>query len=99
MKDSASFKFGQAKNQIKRKCHDWYRGLSLEKKKENFGAVENSICKYLEQGYSINLSKALTRDDLNIGFKLVDHIARSSMKVLCLQGELKQEKLSKQNKL
>jgi len=40
-------------------------------------------------GRSLGLSKALTRDELDIGYILVDHIARMSYEVLNLQQQLK----------
>lgn len=72
--------------------------LSEKDKKKIFKEASFRICTNLKRGYSIHLSKALTRDALGLGYKLIDHIARSSMQVLDLQGSIKQEKLSKQTK-
>lgn len=80
---------------VQRKCIQWF--LALPKKDKNHVMKEAAfkICSYLKQGNSINLSKAMTRNELGLGYKLIDHIARSSMPVLSLQHILKQENISK----
>lgn len=80
----------------RRKCLVWFLSLNEGDKRLVIKEASFKICCYLKQGWGINVSKAMTRDDLNLGFKLIDHIARSSMQVLNLQHSIKQENISKQ---
>lgn len=65
----------------KRRCIVWYSSATEEERVIIFNDVAFRICVYLKQGYSINLAKAMVRNELHLGFKLVDHIGRTSEQV------------------
>lgn len=65
----------------RRKCIVWFNSLSEREKFTVFEAVSYKICNYLTQGHSINLSKAMVRNEIHLGFKLIDHIGRESLRV------------------
>lgn len=69
----------------RRRGMTWYTGLSDTERIAINSKVTLNICNYMLDGMSVNLAKALTRDELNIGYILVDHIAKTSYEVLKLQ--------------
>jgi len=67
----------------------WYTNLTDQSRVLLNSQVTLNICNHMLDGRSLGLSKALTRDELDIGYILVDHIARMSYEVLNLQQQLK----------
>lgn len=76
-----------------RNCIVWFNSLSEREKFTVFEAVSYKICKYLAQGHSINLSKAMVRNEMHLGFKLIDHIGRTSLRVIKAKEILKTQTL------
>lgn len=66
---------------VRRKCIIWYNSKTESEKKIIFNNIAFRICVHLKQGHSINLSKAMTRNELGFGFKLVDLVGRQSEEV------------------
>ena len=81
----------------KRNGFVWFLALPQKDKAKLFKSTSDKICSHLAQGYSLSLSKAMTRKETGLSYNLIDHIARSSMKVLNLQGQSKQENISKRD--
>ena len=79
----------KGRNTTKRKCIVWFNSLSEKEKFTVFEVVSYKICDYLSQGHSINLAKAMVRNEVSLGFKLIDHIGRRSIKVAKVKEILK----------
>jgi hypothetical protein len=63
-----------------------------EVKSKVFQDASYQVCKYLLTGDSLNLAKAKARRELNLGFKLIDHIYRSSEIINTAKAAIKKEK-------
>lgn len=81
----------------RRKCMQWYNELNDKQKEIVNEQVSYMICKFLLLGYSINLSKAMTRDDLNLGYNLIDHIGRTSKRVELAKATLLKERKNEED--
>lgn len=70
-------------------CMVWFHGLTEQEKGLVFEGVVFKVCKGLMQGYSIHMSKAIARRDLQYGYELIDYVCRHSLKLYKIRKLLK----------